>query len=291
MGSWLSPNITPNARLGPNFCRDGVKKRQEKNMRRHNRSLYRPSQAGRVRAWGGGNSSEGRHKKGSKLNAPATEENEPVESNAELKKKIMREKTTLEKTALATGERAMLENGQWGYLHENAATKVGTDWWSTGAITTAISFEGEVEWARSNCWNAHGIPRKWRSRKQVRRPVVEHRTRRRHTETLEEENHRRTGQHTRIGNNVGDSKMPPILPRKNTKKSPGNAKEHGQMVSLKKSRKNAEENTKTLQKTDQVAPNTRHSKTPTTCNSTRIHYNHNRWPGLPGNCSAPGQQR
>ena len=74
-------------------------------MRRHNRSLYRPSQAGRVRARGGGNSSEGRHKKGGKLNAPATEENEPVESgNAG--------KTTLEKTALATGERATLENGQ-----------------------------------------------------------------------------------------------------------------------------------------------------------------------------------
>ena len=31
------------------------------------------------------------------------------------------------------------------------------------------------------------------------------------------------------------------------------------------------ENTKTLQKTDRNAPNTRHSKTPTTCNGTRIH--------------------
>ena len=33
---------------------------------------------------------------------------------------------------------------------------------------------------------------------------------------------------------------------------------------------------KNTPKTDQDAPNTRHSKTLTTCNGTRIHYNNNR---------------
>ena len=32
---------------------------------------------------------------------------------------------------------------------------------------------------------------------------------------------------------------------------------------------------KTLQKTNQEAPNTKHSKAPTTCNGTRINYNNN----------------
>ena len=42
--------------------------------------------------------------------------------------------------------------------------------------------------------------------------------------------------------------MPPILPRKNTKEASGNTKELRQMVPRKKRRRNAEENTKTLQK-------------------------------------------
>ena len=70
--------------------------------------------------------------------------------------------------------------------------------------------------------------------------------------------------------------MPPILPRKNAKKAPGDTKEPRQTVPRKKTPKNAEENTKTLQKTDQDAPTTKHSKTPTTCNDTRINYNNNR---------------
>ena len=149
-------------------------------MWHHNRSLYRLSQAGR--AWGGRNSSEGRHKKGSNLNVPVTEESEPVESNAELKKQRGTQcwkNTSGYREKSYAGERAVRLSAR------NAATEVGTNWWSMEAITTAISFEGEVEWARSNCWNGHWIPRKWRSRKQVRRPVVEHRMRRRHTENLE----------------------------------------------------------------------------------------------------------
>lgn len=73
-------------------------------MRRHNQSLYWPSQRGQARAWGGRNSGEGRHKKGGNLNVPATEESELVESNAELK--------TMQETTLATGERTTLESGQ-----------------------------------------------------------------------------------------------------------------------------------------------------------------------------------
>ena len=41
-------------------------------------------------------------------------------------------------------------------------------------------------------------------------------------------------------------------------------------------------------KSDQDAPATKHSKTLSTCNDTRINYNNNRWPGHTGNCSAPG---
>ena len=85
--------------------------------------------------------------------------------------------------------------------------------------------------------------------------------------------------------------MPLILPRKNSKNSPGNAKEHRQMVPLKKSRKNAEENTKTLQKL---------IKTPQTLDTVKLqpHVTAHTYittttadPGSQENCSAPGQQR
>ena len=66
------------------------------------------------------------------------------------------------------------------------------------------------------------------------------------------------------------------LLRKNSKKALGNTKELRQMVPRKKRRKNAEENTKTLQKLIQMPPTTKHGKTWTTCKDTHINYNSNR---------------
>ena len=63
--------------------------------------------------------------KGGNLNVPATEESEPVESNAELKKQ--RGKQPWKNTA---GNRGKSHAGEWAVRlsARNAATKVGTDW-------------------------------------------------------------------------------------------------------------------------------------------------------------------